>query len=174
MDPGSSRSAIDYAHQFTVRAAAVESGGASTVSEWTLCAESAALRKMWLERLYLVTLPSKAGRLEKQSDHIGQWRSRYLRLEFGKLLYWETEQQSHSSLPKGLLELQGGSVTQRPAADDGQHRFVLEVEGVAPAADGGTARSYVLSVPTSSGVPPSPPSLPALICARRRRPTRYY
>ena len=64
-------------------------------------------------------------------------------LEFGKLLYWESEEDSaRLPLPKGYLELQGGRVVQLPAADQ-ERRYVFAVHEAA-GAGGAEGRHYML------------------------------
>lgn len=130
-----SRSSLDYPNQFIVR-------DTNKSEQFTLCAGSTHERRLWLERLFLVTLPVKSGTLLKQSDHVKQWRSRFIRVEFGKLLYWDDEHASRTlPVPKGYLELQGGSVQQLPPSDGA--RFSFAVEGAA--VDGEASRHYILN-----------------------------
>lgn len=78
----------------------------------------------------------------KCSDHLGQWRPRFARLEFGRLFYWETEADSKAlPLPKGVLRLQGGRVVQLPAANE-TRRYVFAVHE--PDAEGREGRHYML------------------------------
>ncbi len=131
-----SRSSLDYPHQFRVR-------GTSEDASFTLNAGSDRERKEWMTQVYLATLPRKSGMAFKCSDHLGQWRPRYIRLEFGKLFYWETEADSKTlPMPKGVLHLQGGRVVQLPAANESR-RYVFAVHE--PDGDGGSpGRHYML------------------------------
>ena len=135
-DTSGSRTALDYPHQFVVR-------GANADDSFTVCADTDRRRSEWIENLYLATLPSKSGMVFKCSDHLGQWRPRFIRVEFGKLLYWESEEDSaRLPLPKGYLELQGGRVVQLPAADQ-ERRYVFAVHEAA-GAGGAEGRHYML------------------------------
>ena len=55
-------------------------GGGGKNGSWVLCASSAAERTQWIEQVWRVALPLKEGQLLKESDHIKQWRPRFLKV----------------------------------------------------------------------------------------------
>eukprot|EP01052_Picozoa_sp_SAG31_P031916 SAG31_NODE_3439_length_4270_cov_5.065452_4_plen_183_part_00 len=105
-----------------------------------------------MEKLHLVSLPSKVGPLLKESDHMKQWRSRHLKVEHGRLQYWENiEHANGQRLPKGQLQLAGAQVLELPPPD-GTHRFVFAVSETPSGARAGSGGGpqYILCASTES------------------------
>ena len=139
-DAAGSRSSLDYPYQFRVR-------GSREEDSYTVNAESDRERKEWIAKVYLASLPTKSGMVFKCSDHLGQWRQRFVKVAFGRLCYWETEEDSRTlPLPKGFLQLQGGRVVQLPAVDQ-TRRYIFAVHE--PDAEGGGEGLHYMLCATS-------------------------